>query len=260
MWKQVLEHLFFGAKGAEMYPYSAVWWSLGVEVQFYLLLPLIGTALWYPAGRKILASLVAIYLASYFIVYVLLDPKSHVEGHSLFGRGPIFLIGLSTAYFYLRYGGEIRAKTARSRFWKNGGSDLLLLTAIVILSVLLNTTTGIGYSDAEKHHQYWHIAEGLLWAAVLLVLLLFPLRLKLIVHNAYLSLLGIWSYSLYLNHYPILFFGIIYAPSLFPSTAHVDSLERIAFSIALGFMATVFAGITYHVIEKRFLIKKERLA
>ena len=42
--------LVFWAKGAEMYPYSAVWWSLGVEVQFYFLLPLIGTALWYPAG------------------------------------------------------------------------------------------------------------------------------------------------------------------------------------------------------------------
>ena len=251
--------LLFSAEGMEMYPYSAVWWSLRVEVQFYLLLPLIGISFWHRRGRWVMGALVVVYLVSYFSVYLLLDPEARVDGHSLFGRGVIFLIGLSAAYVYLRYGEVVKARTRSSQLWTKGGSDVLLLVIMASLAVLLNKISEIGYFKTEIHFQYLHIVESILWASVLLVLLIFPLHLKLVLHNAFLSLLGVWSYSLYLNHYPIVLIGIASAPSLILSADKVDSPARIAYVVALVAAAMLLAGITYSTIEKPFLRKKARL-
>ncbi|TMA37498.1 MAG: acyltransferase, partial [Deltaproteobacteria bacterium] len=88
--------LFLNALATPLTPWSAVWWSLCTEAQFYLLLPLLSPCLRSRTGRVwglvALAAYAAVYSA--FFAGVFRMPTNYMAawlGMSLFGRAPQFL-------------------------------------------------------------------------------------------------------------------------------------------------------------------------
>ena len=105
----------------------------------------------------------------------------------------------------------------------------------------------------------WHLVEGSLWTTVLLLILLAPLRLKRALSNRLLSTLGILSYSLYLIHYPVLRSSIDKMRLSGLSSLEGWSGPAVAMVAVLCIACVALSSLTYRLIERPFLLRKERL-
>lgn len=249
----------FTGSVASLIPYSAVWWSLATEVQFYLALPLLGLCLRSRTGRWLgLAALLSWAAASIAVATQpgMLSNDVHFRlSLSLFGRAPAFLAGIAASWLVVRHGERLRTSAMESRWLRNGGSDILLLIVLFGLGMILRQVTYLGFIRTEISAPLSHLAESLLWAIVLLIVLLAPLKIQRLITNRIFSTLGLLSYSLYLIHEPILFFGL---SQLVPRGIPVDidlGMRAVAFAIAFALCLSLSA-ITYRVIERPFLVRK----
>jgi peptidoglycan/LPS O-acetylase OafA/YrhL len=237
--------------------HTHVMWSLATEVQFYALLPLmfhlVGTRSLRPLGALVLVGFVLAYLA---LVAGILPGFAGagwwLVGASILGRGPVFLCGIAAAWIYLRFGGRLRA-------WRPlavGGGDLILLASLIALEVLLRAV-GAG-DDRWETGPYvaWHVAEGMLWALVLLALVVTPLRLRAVFANAVMIRLGVLSYSIYLLHYPLLLWA---GPLLRTPPVLATGLGALPGVYLLAVACVGLAALTYRFVERPFLMRKARV-
>jgi peptidoglycan/LPS O-acetylase OafA/YrhL len=252
----------FTGSVASLMPYSAVWWSLATEVQFYLVLPLLGVSLRSRIGRMIG---VAVLLAWAIAYAVLASDASLLSGGARFrlnlslpGRAPAFLFGITAAWIVLRYGEQIRTALRKQAWLRNGGSDLLLLGSLFALGLLLQKVTYRGFIPSAITMPAWHLPESLLWTMVLLLVVLAPLRMRSVISNRVMGILGLLSYSLYLIHEPVVFFGL--GPLVQRGVPlDIDVLLRIA-AFAIAFTICVaLSVVTYRLIERPFLVRKARI-
>lgn len=261
-----IPYLFFlnsFAGGAEaIYPYSIPWWSLATEAQFYVLLPLLPLLL--RSRRARIAGLAL--LAAYALAYVGLDRgwwhMGSIDGQillrsSVFGRGPLFLLGIAAAAVHLHYGEAIRARLASIRWVRAGGADALVLAACVALAYVLQWAAFLGFPEAEhgSNHLY-HTVAGVFLTAVVLALLLAPLRLQALWSNRLLGAIGVLSYSLYLVHLPIMA-AVLQQPKDAPSPGWTAAHLGIVLGLLL--LCLGISAITYRLVEQPFLARKQRL-
>ncbi len=243
--------------------YGAVWWSLGTEIQFYLLLPSLLLART-RAGRVVLG-LVAV---AYFAMYVRLVRGHLVMGsivgqmaliNSVFGRGPLFLWGIAAAVVYRRWGATLRERLAASRVLRNGGADVLMVAVFVVMAFFLRWLVGIGaVRQMGAPDQPWHIVNGALWAAVLLLILLAPLRAKGLFANRVLGRLGVLSYSIYMIHVPFVGVSLLAIRKWMPfQMVGWDAGSSITIAVLLLALVGV-SSLTYRYIESPFLVRKAR--
>jgi peptidoglycan/LPS O-acetylase OafA/YrhL len=261
-----LPYLFFLNSQAEwvtsLFPYSTAWWSLATEAQFYLVLPLAGWLAVSRRGRWALAAALALGGAAYLALVTQRLRVSSVGGQlsltlSILGRAPAFVFGIGSAWLSGRYGERIRAATGRSRWFGAGGADALLAALVLGLGLLLLHLTPIGFFVAEAYWVEWHAYEALLWSAILLVVLLAPLRCRVIFTGRLLGWIGIVSYSIYLWHYPILYSLLIRFWTLDGGPGWT---ARASLAALLGFALTGAASVlTYRFVERPFLVRKARI-
>jgi len=261
-----LGSLFFfnsitGTAGSLM-PYSAVWWSLATEIQFYLLLPLLGFFLRGKIGRVVgLVALLSWAAATLILAlnHGLVSNALHFRlSLSLFGRMPAFLAGIAAAWLVSRYGEQIRSSARNVAWFRNGGADLLLLVVLFGLGLVLQQVTYRGFIQTEVLVPASILYESLLWTAVLLLVLLAPLRVGRWITNRVFTTLGLLSYSLYLIHEPVLFYSLIRVVNRGIPVAEDLGLRTLVFAIA--FLACVtFSALTYRFIERPFLVRKARI-
>src|SRR5262249_26297391 len=128
--------------------------------------------------------------------------------NSLFGRGPLFLCGIAAAAVYGKFGPSLRTALASVPAVRWGGADAMLIVTLIAIGLLLQWTVTMGNGRFASINQWWHRADGLGWAVVLLLLLVAPLRLAPLLSNRVLSLLGVLSYSIYLLHAPFMMIPI----------------------------------------------------
>ncbi len=256
----------FLASGMDVFPFSTVWWSLQAEVQFYFVLPLIGLMILNKRMHSLLWVLLCMYQATYF--YFAFNSWPGVGGlvtqikysHSLFGRGVVFLPGLFAAGIYVLHGNRLKVWLRDLKFMRYGGADLLMLGPIIALDQILSyNVSGIGYFSAEINNHYYHVLEGIIWSVFLLCILLAPLRLKRLLCNRFFSGMGIISYSIYLIHYPILFFGFDAFKARYAQLLDTSETIRLFFTLLLIAVIIISSMFSYTVIEKPFLRRKERL-
>jgi peptidoglycan/LPS O-acetylase OafA/YrhL len=241
---------------------TGVWWSLGTEAQFYALLPLLGVMLGSRARRIAGAIGLAIYAGAY-VSYVLglwrmaTWGQSFVLGASVFGRGPLFLYGIAAAGLFHARGPAMRGWMERRSWLRRGGADLGLLAVVGGLGWVLSAAIGgRGWYEGPRDIP-WHLAEGAAWTAVVLLLLLAPLSARCLLVNRWMEGLGRISYSMYLLHLPL----ILLARAL------LGGSPQFTFSRPAGllgyvavFSACVAAStLTYHLIERPFLVRKASL-
>lgn len=253
--------------GESMMPWSAVWWSLATEAQFYLLLPLLPIALHSRRRRAIATSLLAI-LAVLYCLFVTgtARPESSIVSsklaHSIFGRAPAFLFGISLAWIYQRHGASIRSSLEARRWIRSGGADLLLVVSLFSLGMLLRWVAHVGYRAAElvPGNHFWHVVEALLWACVLFLVLLAPLKVKSLFNSRFLIWTGEVSYSTYIWHYPIILWLVSEARQLLDEIPWGYDIPALIFRVSIVAVVLVASGLSYRVIEVPFLRLKKRIA
>jgi peptidoglycan/LPS O-acetylase OafA/YrhL len=246
-------------------PYSWVWWSLATEVQFYALLPILPLLLRVRYGRSIGIALALSYAAAYVAYLCRYVTMSTIGGElqlasSLFGRAPQFLAGMITAWVYERFGARMRASLAARRWVRAGAADGALLALVGALALLLQWVLASGSARLETPpYQCWHAVEGSCWAAILLLVVIAPLRSKRLFCNAVLARLGVLSYSIYMWHVPIVFLSL-------NALRHRRIRGLVGWhphsvAVAAGLSATCLAvaALTHWGIERPFLIRKARL-
>jgi peptidoglycan/LPS O-acetylase OafA/YrhL len=246
-----------------MRPFSGVWWSLATEVQFYVVLPLL-PLLACRARRAALA------LGAYAVVYVLfmfstlsaptlaLTVYLH---HNLFGRAPLFLSGIGAAWLWRRGGAALRDRLSSTRWMVRGGADALLLLTLVALSLLLQWVALVGFWQAENRPNHvWHVAEGILWATILLLLLAAPLRSRRLVVNPVLGWVGLVSYSLFLIHVPAVTIALHWLRDRYPGHFTRWNAESLAACAVILSACLLLSSVTYWAVERPFLRRKARLA
>ncbi len=243
-------------------PYSAVWWSLATEVQFYLLLPLLplcrrwryGWAL----GLALLAGVAVVH--GLFLADVLRMSSRAGQAQladSIIGRAPQFLVGGAAAWLFLRLRASLPPAPA---WWRNGGADVAVLAALTALAWVLQwVITGGLIHFIEVPYHAWHIVEALLWACVLLLVLLAPLRSKRLWSNPLLEWLGLLSYSIYMWHLPIAWYVV---PGLRHAGVPVPagwSPGGVFAALLIAALCLALSAFTYRYIERPFLVRKARL-
>jgi len=245
-------------------PFSLVWWSLATECQFYLLLPIASLCLLSRPGR-VLGVLVFCAWAALYALFALhrfgpRDPIAYSNlGFSLFGRAPALLAGVAAAWIWGRYAEPARAALHRQTWLRRGGADALLLALLWGLGELLSGVARRGFIAAEGTWHAWHVAEALFWAALVLWVLLAPLRTAPLFSNGVLRGVGVLSYSLYLVHLVILYRILI--PTLDIMVAGKPGWTPRAFAATLAALAASLAVsfVTYRLVERPFLIRKTRV-
>lgn len=262
-WSDGLKALGFLFVGFDIFPWSVVWWTLATEVQFYLLLPLVFSLLYTGwAGRLVVLIGMLVWLYFYASIVLLHDPESGRLGYlytkSIFGRMPAFLCGIGAACVYLHLSKQPSEWLSHWRArWFAG---VVAIAALVTLGLVLKTTAWIGDSTAEQQWHIHHTLEALLWAILLLLVLLVRLPGKPLLVNQPMAITGKLSYSIYLNHVPILFF-LIYplresmGPGAYTTSMWLYAIPAagLALSLGLGFLS-------YRLIERPFLSIKHRLS
>ena len=237
---------------------STVWWSLATEAQFYLVLPLLPLAFRSRSTRMVGAGALVAYAAFYVALVCgtvrLADADADIALRaSVLGRGPVFLCGILAAALYLRRGDAIRAWLARSRVATHGGSDVVLGAVLLALAVLLRGVARMALGAESGPYQLWHAAGAACWAAIVLLLLLAPLRTKLVLANRPFALLGVISYSVYLSHVPIAWNVLHQARLVAPGLYGGWGPRTIALSVAFTAACVALSALTYRVVERPFI-------
>lgn len=259
-WFNALKALFFQFIGFELFPYGVVWWTLTTEIQFYILLPLAWIAL--KAGgvfRFFLIALFVIWATAYIFIFftdmVTEWRQSYWSTKSLFGRLPAFLIGAVCALIYNAKTNPV-ATILRGAQLRNA---LLVLVLILLLGLVLGVVVQNGDRMNESRWHIHHTYEALIWGSILLLTLLGKPVLSIVLVNPAFALLGKLSYSIYLNHVPILFYLIFVSKQSLGEESYEASMQ-VFYNPLIGFVISVaLALVTYYCIEAPFLRLKRRL-
>lgn len=204
-------------------------WSLGVEIQFYLIVPLLAWFFRKSVGFFILA-LVGSFLACIFILGV--SPKTSFFMMPL--RLWEFLIGYGAAY-YLTNKGSVK--------YKNNVLGSLSLFLIVLIPLFLKID-GNSFSRVMGHPGFFALAICIATAGILVFGL--PKILEDNVISKALIRLGEYSYSIYLVHFPLI---VIYLYQPFSGTIlHPESLVE---KIVLLVLISIFSFALHNLVEKR---------
>ncbi|MGH0028371.1 MAG: acyltransferase family protein [Myxococcota bacterium] len=263
LWPALTSLLFFHQGDYALFPFSTPWWSLVTEAQFYLALPILSLACRGPRGRAVFLVGVALYAAVYLVlVTVELPPAIRPGGrfwHSFPGRGPVFLFGVAAAWLHLRHGEAWERRVAASGRGVRLAFDAAVVLGIAALGGLLHRIAPIPYFELEVVAPYWHVPEGLVWSALLLVAVVGRFHLRPLFVNPLLHRLGVVSYSLYLWHCPVLFFGMSWIERVAPGVFADDAPTRLPLFAALIAAAWALSELTYRFVEAPVLRKKDTI-
>lgn len=115
-----------------------------------------------------------------------------------------------------------------------------------------------GFIPAEIVIPAWHVAESLLWTTVVLLVILAPLRIRPLIANPVMGMLGLLSYSMYLIHEPVIYLGL--GPLVWQGLPlDVDLILRVlAFAVTFA-ICVAMSAVSYRLIERPFLLRKAKI-
>jgi peptidoglycan/LPS O-acetylase OafA/YrhL len=220
--------------------FTTLFWTIGVEWQFYLLFPFLIAS----ANRKGPSILVGMLLTAILLRFGCVlsgaEPRD-ISYWTIIGRIDQFLIGMLAAYAY-------RANVLRGK-----SADLAFGVSIFILFLSLygfNKSGGWPVSNIFKI--FLPTCEGFIWACVTVAYLGVAYRIP-----KFLSRLFVWagtiSYSLYLTHFIIILQVIKHDLTL--NFSEEPILNGILNSVLIVLPLTILpAAMLYQYVEKPFLM------
>lgn len=257
-----LKAIVFIPVGFDMFPWSIPWWSLSTEAQFYLTLPVVFLCAARPQGRIILLTGLFLYVALYWWAFEAGGISNRLtflnaQG-TLLGRGPAFILGALAAWYHLQ-------TSERRSNYTDMASLFIFLAAAISLGILLGhwgeAGARLGAHDlkliASHETLRIHIIEALLWSIILLSILSSQSRWMIFIHNPLMAHLGKISYSIYLLHISVIFWGLSYLDV----EKHDTLVEPHQLSLILLFTIPplwLLSCATYSLVEKPFLALKKK--
>ena len=217
-------------------PFSAVFWSIAVELQFYMIFPILFLLL----NKYGVKSLLFIVLIAFVVRTALVVNGANIRFiiyGTLLGRIDQFIVGMIASRIYLGSNSDIIKR-------------LVWPSVLAVIVMLIFTNRLGGFQDRGWWKLVWPSVEGAAWAFFVTS---YTLRLRNntnVVHSA-LSKMGEVSYSFYLTHYviwaaiPTIWFIRIGKNPVINSTIN-------SFLIILP-LTLVLSFVTFNLIEKPFL-------
>ena len=218
----------YGADSALLKPLLHTW-SLGVEEQFYIFVPIIIFIFWKIARASLLTLLIGMLIISIQFADVMQVQNSELNFFLPFTRFWELLVGSALAFIELKYG--------RSK-------NTILRQTLPIVGLFL-IVHSILFFDAKTPHPSFQTLIPVLGVALVLVFCSTEEPVGKLLSFKPIVGIGLISYSLYLWHFPIFAFGRISSPK----TSNFDKLEWIALALTLS-------TISYYLIERTFRNQK----
>jgi peptidoglycan/LPS O-acetylase OafA/YrhL len=227
-------------------PFALVLWTVGVELQFYLVFPFFLRLLDKHGARPILLFIGC--MAVLRTLAALTAPSgfdlNQMTYYSLVGRIDQFLIGMLAAYYFPRL------RTLLGHVWA------VAAAATAVIAVLWWFNQVHGYADPGVWRTVWVDVEGVAWAALLVsyVGLARTGRGRLSVTLAW---LGERSYGLYLLHMPVIYLVAYRGWHLDLGSGAVVDATATALLLVLP-VALALATLTFAAVEQPFLSLRRR--
>ena len=258
-WKEVLTHLLFvhtwwqQTSGA----INGVLWTLAVEVQFYLVFPIV----WWCFARRPFATalaMIAIALAwrnwAHACCYLTGFPLM-VE--NLPGYLDVFAFGMLTAWLYMRFGERARASRLRV------AAPLIAAAGVAFLVALLHNL--YAFRAEDQWSMVWQVDKrtllALSFAVVALGALLSARPVQLVLANAPLKFLALISYNLYLYHQLIARELFTWHVPPFAGAPQYDPHWQVQYTIVAFALSIAAAALVTYLIERPLLrLPQPRLA
>lgn len=176
------------------------WWTLPVELGFYLLLPWLVTLL-APGRRRWLVVLAAVSLGWRWLLTQAGLPRIEevMWVDALPGRLHQFLVGMLAAEFWVRNRQRIGPWSERLAW-----AAAAVFVALPALGFVAGDRAYVGGVSADPLLQAWHLFSALVVGALLVALACRPRIFSTVLSAAPLRAVGELSYSFYLWHYPVL--------------------------------------------------------
>ncbi len=226
--------------------YGGVLFSVMIEMQFYLIFPVL-IAVWRRWNAGYYLALIGFMIVLRAIVFALNGTVHHFAYFSLFGNLDIFLIGCLAGVVYRRTEG-------RQIGWIWFPIAFVLANIAIYLAHQHSSFFHFDYAGASHNEVsrsrvwiLWPTFQGVMWAGVILAYLRSSFRLP---WSAVWSYLGRISYSLYAWHTLVCMVVVGYA-ALAGSPYLTGLLIVFPASVAL-------ASLSYYLIEAPFLAMRVR--
>ncbi len=199
-----LAHIVFWFNSFPLVPaYVSPWWTLPVELGFYLMLPWLAKCLTDKRWWYLLLGVAASLLYRHAVLHSGFQRSEEIYWvEHLPGRLFQFLIGMLAAFFFVKWREKYQAMPSVIR-----NAVLLAASSGLIMLPALGWFVGDAYNGAPTTHPllaYWHLFASLLIASILLMLVSGKTWLDGLLNAWPMQWLGTISYGLYLWHYPVM--------------------------------------------------------
>ncbi len=223
---------------------NGVWWTLPIELSFYLLLPLIASlAAWNRKIPLLLISLFATVAWRWYVLDVIDPPQKPLWVSQLPGSMDSFGAGMLGAIIHVQYT-QVRQRTTT---YTRVLSGLLLVTPLVFIC--------LGHWMAEAFESYWSLSLIMFaWTpvfnvAVVILILNCAIRqtlLNWLFGNRWVFYLGTVSYGLYLWHAPA---GKWLLQS--PWITQMEGYQFPRMALSMFAFALIAATLSWYLVERK---------
>lgn len=245
-WLNIGAHLFFVQNlfRETHASLNAVAWTLGVEAQFYLLLPLL-FILFYRSPKGILALLVGSFSITWTYrgwLYANLYPSwdafdRFIYVDQLVGRIDQFALGIASSFAYLTWGQRAHDLARRTRAVSVISTITFLGGGVAFYAwvQILSRTTPNLYTT-----MFAHTALGVIFAVMMLASFLLIDPVKYIINHRVFRYFALISYGIYLWH-----LIVINSLAPMPMSVFQKSIVSLCLTIAISHLSYRYVGLPF---------------
>ncbi|GAA3092475.1 acyltransferase [Streptomyces rectiviolaceus] len=219
---------------------SSMWWAIAVELQFYLLFPLLSRLL-SKHGPVALFKLLGAIAVIRTLVWASAAGGINVNSmlyYSLAGRIDQFLMGMVAAWFFVHH-----------RKWFQGALKVGIATALVTSAIWAFNQTH-SFQEGHATRLLWVDVEGALWSLVVLTYVATVSSTGMVSRG--IAKVGEMSFSVYLLHYMVVTVFVSRRWGIELTGRPVTDAFITASAAVLPITLTA-AVVTFHGIERPFL-------
>ncbi|BAO43441.1 acyltransferase family protein [Thiolapillus brandeum] len=257
----LMVHNIFGSPATQLNP---VFWTLPVEFDFYLLLPLMALSITPPRWYRLLLGAMLLVLVYRYTMFhfVLRDMPVGLKSwwlNQLPGRLDQFVAGMLAAWLF-SLAREKGYEASMLYQWRRGllvaglsGFAALAWYIHALQPIGAVNALGLTYWGGHWSLFVWNSLAGLSIAMVVLALALGIRWANMLLANRSVIYLGLISYSLYLWHFPVIkWMHQAHLPRLFENAPLFNSLVWAVLPVLL------ISSLSYWYVERPFLRIRHR--